>query len=283
MNFRHTLKFTALIGSLIINSGCGLKVGGNYPLNDTFSVGTNINANLEDLHYDFNLDEDIQTTPVNPWDSGFLKGGTATDLTSANSPNVRVGAEGHLGIKSLKLRTGIDVRGSGENNPRQGIYRRVKQFSDTRPNSQASFVFSQLVPGTVYNPYIGAELDLFNFSKFKFMIDNQTQGFLSGLKIGIDYGIPHTNFMFHSGHDRWGEWSDVQRYKWKGKGKSITYYAGININAVERGITTQMAYSFYIRNEQYNPVFGGTKNKINSVSKGIEAKISIPLDKYPIK
>ncbi|MFH1308110.1 MAG: opacity family porin [archaeon] len=154
------------------------------------------NFGLDFNFYNLKINDDVQTVDVHPDDAGFLSGTTDTNLNSGEDIGLRLGVEGSYGTDVLRFLFGADAiinSGFFADGYREGMYDVKKQSSDRRPGDNASFVYTQFVPGLVtLEPYVGGR------------ISSESIGLVGkiGLPLMIDAEV-------ESGHDRYGEFESV--------------------------------------------------------------------------
>lgn len=250
--FKITLFF--LLGGIVLFSeGCSvlpvvLPVMGeknSIKENGFLSVKPRISLEAERWRVK-KLGRKIQTTSVHPDDSGFLTGETTADLKGEKkvAGALTVGLVGLIGDDDLKLKIGGDLRYnflSHEDDYHEGLYDWRQQVSDTRPPSQGSFVFSQLIPDHfTYIPFVGVETKL-----------------SESLLLGIEMGFPYMEWEVRSGHDRWARWETIQRDSWRGFGRR---YTGSILYKISEDNELFLS-PFY---EKYSPKFAGEGAKIDA-------------------
>ena len=242
-----------LAAGMVLYGGCALNI---LPLaeeeaaKEGIYTATKIRLGVEPVAYKADLGEKIKTTPVHSHDSPFLSGETATEPDSYDdgfswAPNL--GLFGSIGTENLRIVGGVSGRWNimyYEDGYRQGFHSTRQQVSDIRPESNGSFVFTQLVPDAfTFIPSVGIE------------------GKIEDLMIGVTAGFPYMGWKVRSGHDRWGSWETVQKDSWTGFGERYTLTLGFNLDD-ESDDDKFFISVFY---EDYEPKFAGEKAKISGI------------------
>lgn len=243
----------ATLLALSINPGCGYKLGVEKSITHSFSAGANLRNSGESVKYKINLDKNIQSTSIVVWDSfedrTTVRKKIFTDISEGKNTPQRLGLEGYLKFKGIKLKTGADVRLENHS----GFHATSESYSKT--------AFSSFVPGQTYNKYLGMELELFH------------------LHFGMEYGIPTTKFSFQSGLEEYGNKMPFKKDSWHGKGKSIGANVGFNFDILDESHPFSVFVEMGLRKDEYHPVFLGTKNHVEVSSKSVNAGICVPIGK----
>ena len=234
--FGMVLLTAVLVGTLLV-AGCAWdiplteeKMRGMYP-------AMTARFGLEPTIYKANLGHTIKTTSVHPDDTWLFSGETSTDPSNCylqqNKPSSglfpgnrvnwapNAGLFASYGTKELRVVGGLSARLNmmhSRDSTREGLYSMAKQVNDTRPNSEASFVFTQVIPGAMtVTPSVGLESNIGLWS------------------LGAEVGFPFQEWIVRSGHDMpdyfyyyyYGiirrRWEVAQRDSWMGFG---VRYAG---------------------------------------------------------
>jgi hypothetical protein len=207
--------------------------------NETASVlGIESRLGFDIIKFKSDLGKNISTTPVHPDDSSFLSGET-TVYPSDSETDVapKLGIFSTLGDKRLKFFGGIDCRWNPlhqYNGFREGMYGITQQSSDTRPASQGSFVFTQVIPGSsTLIPSAGIEGRI-----------------IGNITLGGSIGFPYMEWKARSGHDRYAKWETFQSDSWDGFGLRYDLTLGINFSN-----RASLLVSYF--DEEYEPNFAG--------------------------
>jgi hypothetical protein len=201
--------------------------------------------------YKIHLGDKIQTTPVHPSDSGFLRGATTTAISNGTDFGLKGGVWKKFANKKggFNFTLGLDARINLASlaDYHGGIFEVRQQRSDIRPGENGSFVYTQLKPGLLtFIPYagIGYEIKNFNFV--------------------LEFGLPQTQFTASSGHDRFGRWEEVQSSNWSGWGQRY----GLKVIFSPR-LDSGSNLCLSVSKEKYKPIFLDEQADIDSVTIGL--------------
>ena len=214
-----------LLVAVALSGGCDTVYGiGVAPREGWYFMGA-VEPRVEIASYKVDeLGSRIQTTAAHPADTPLFGGQTVTNVQASRtvgSPVVMgkagVGyADGNLDIR---LTGGLGVRLNslaGADDYREGLHHVRRQVNDPRGGTIGSFVYTQVYPERLsLIPALGV-----------------TARVAERVDVDLELGFPITEWHAQSGHDRFGQWQNVQNESDQVVG--LRYSAGVGLDLTER-------------------------------------------------